>query len=128
MLQPRQLARERLVGLQQLHELPRPRGDLLVLRSDPADQHGHLLGLAAHHDNQLVARHLLQLGHRTIKPHTRRSPRDRHAGTARLHHQQLSRRSVDRLNVYRNSGVGSTASAQGKIDEGMPPNTAATPI
>ena len=60
MLQPRQPARERLVGLHQLR-------DLHGLRAD-------LHGLAAHHDDQLVARQLLRLDHRKIKPHISRSP------------------------------------------------------
>jgi hypothetical protein len=63
---------EGLVGLHQLRDLPSLSEDLP--------------GLAPHHDNQLVARHLLRCGHRKITPHTNRSQRDRHAHVANRHH------------------------------------------
>ncbi|MGH3849595.1 MAG: hypothetical protein ACRDR6_05800 [Pseudonocardiaceae bacterium] len=72
MLQPRQLAGQHLVGLHQLREPPRPRGDPLILRGDPPS-------LTAHDDNQLIARHLLQPGHKKIEAQPSRSHRDRHA-------------------------------------------------
>lgn len=67
MLQPGQLPGQGLVGLHQLRELP--------------GHHGDLPGLAPHHDDQLIARHLLQPGHPKIKPHTSQSHRNRHADT-----------------------------------------------
>jgi len=54
MLQLRQLGGKSLVCLDQLRDLHRVRADLP--------------GLAPHHDDQLIARHLLRPGHRKIKP------------------------------------------------------------
>jgi hypothetical protein len=60
MLQPGQLRRQRFVGLLQLRQLAR---------------------LGPHHDEQLVARHLLRRGHPKIKPRLSQSPDERHART-----------------------------------------------
>ena len=83
MLQPSQLRRQRLVDLHQLRELPGHFRDLPILRRE-------LPGLAGHHDDQLIARHLLRRRHRKIQPHPRRSPNDRHAHGPRALQDQIS--------------------------------------
>jgi hypothetical protein len=60
--------------------------------------------LTPHHNDQLVARHLLRHGHPKIKPHTSRSQRDRHAHIAddRISTPTTARqpRSAHGLNIY----------------------------
>jgi len=76
MLQPSQLRRQRLVDLHQLRELPGHLRDLPILRLQP-------LGLTRHHDDQLVARHLLRPRHSKIQPQASRSPCGRHTAARR---------------------------------------------
>ena len=74
---------QRLVELHQLRELPGHLRDLPILRREP-------LGLPRHHDDQLIARHLLRRRHPKIQPHPRRSPNDRHAHGPRALQDQIS--------------------------------------
>jgi hypothetical protein len=69
------------VARQQMLQPGQPGGEGLVGLHQPRDLHGlrgDLPRLTPHHDDQLITRHLLRLDHPKIKPHTRRSPRDRH--------------------------------------------------
>src|SRR4051795_2007567 len=79
MLQPGQPVGERLVGLHQLRDLR---------------------GLAPHHDDQLVARHLLRLEHRKIEPHPDQSPVTDTPTSPTCHVTMLTHRSRAGLNVY----------------------------
>jgi hypothetical protein len=77
---------EGLVGLHQLR-------DLHGLRAD-------LPGLAPHHDDQLIARHLLRLEHRKIEPHPDQSPVTDTPTSPTCHVTMLTHRARAGLNVY----------------------------
>ena len=114
MLQPSQLGSQRLIGLHQLRKLPGHAADLPIPRRELLGLLGELPGLACHHDEQFVARHLLRPGHRKIEPQSFRSTRQRHASN--ILHSSISTGPIDapraatssrRLNVY-----GRTSSAR----------------
>ena len=97
MLQPGQLRGQGLVGLHQLRQLPGHPRDLPIPRHDLLGLLGQLSGLAVNDGEQLLARHLLQPGHRKIQSQAGRS-------TAQRHTSNIADRSVPminlRLNVY----------------------------
>jgi hypothetical protein len=92
-----QPARQRLVGLHQLCELPGHVADLPVLR-------GQLPGLTPHHNDQLVARHLLRLRHPKITSQTSRSPVTDTPLPPRSHRPRYEVALQIGLNAYRDRG------------------------
>ncbi|MGH3711072.1 MAG: hypothetical protein ACRDRE_23450 [Pseudonocardiaceae bacterium] len=98
MLQAGQLRGQHLVGFHQLRQLPGLRRDLLVLRGD-------LSSLTVHNNDQLIARHLLQPGHRKIKAQPNRSHRDHHTDTPKATSPTAHRRAGAGLNAYLGSAT-----------------------